>query len=64
MITAVHNTLLPVDSRLRNTLTMAQNADDQGNDYYGMAVGFTVMAGAFAVGNVSRAAFAVQEPAE
>lgn len=31
--------------------------DTAGNDYYGLAIGFTVMAGAFAVGSISGGAF-------
>jgi aquaporin Z len=37
-----------------NTATAKANA---GNSFYGLAIGFTVMAGAFAVGSVSSAAF-------
>ena len=37
-----------------NTATARATA---GNSYFGMAIGFTVLAGAFAVGNVSGAAF-------
>ena len=37
-----------------NVATAAANA---GNSYFGLAIGFTVMAGAFAVGNISGGAF-------
>jgi len=37
-----------------NTATARATA---GNSYFGLAIGFTVVAGAFAVGNVSGAAF-------
>ena len=37
-----------------NTATAKANA---GNSYFGLAIGFTVLAGAFAVGSVSHAAF-------
>jgi aquaporin Z len=38
-------------------LNVATAKATEGNDYYGLAIGFTVMAGAFAVGNVSGGAF-------
>ena len=38
-------------------LNVATAKATEGNDYYGLAIGFTVMAGAVAVGNVSGAAF-------
>lgn len=38
-------------------LNVATAKATEGNDYYGLAIGFTVMAGTFAVGNVSGAAF-------
>ncbi len=38
-------------------LNVATAKATEGNDYYGLAIGFTVMTGAFAVGNVSGAAF-------
>ena len=37
-----------------NSATAKANA---GNSYYGLAIGFTVMTGAFAVGSISGAAF-------
>ena len=37
-----------------NVATAAANA---GNSYFGLAIGFTVMTGAFAVGNISGGAF-------
>ena len=37
-----------------NTATAKSTA---GNSYYGLAIGFTVMSGAFAVGSISGAAF-------
>jgi aquaporin Z len=38
-------------------LNVATAKATEGNDYYGLAIGFTVMTGAFAVGNVSGGAF-------
>ena len=38
-------------------LNSAASARTQGNSFYGLAIGFTVMVGAFAVGNVSGGAF-------
>lgn len=38
-------------------LNVATTRGTVGNSYYGLAIGFTVMVGAFAVGNVSGAAF-------
>ena len=38
-------------------LNVATAADTDGNSFYGLAIGFTVTAGAFAVGGVSGAAF-------
>jgi len=38
-------------------LNVATNPKTAGNSYYGLAIGFTVMAGAFAVGRVSGGAF-------
>ena len=38
-------------------LNVATAKGTEGNDYYGLAIGFTVMAGSFAVGGVSGAAF-------
>lgn len=38
-------------------LNVATAKATEGNSYFGMAIGFTVMAGAFAVGNLSGAAF-------
>lgn len=38
-------------------LHVATAPDTQGNQYYGLAIGFTVLAGAYAVGPVSGAAF-------
>lgn len=38
-------------------LNVATSRATAGNSYFGMAIGFTVMAGAFAVGDVSGAAF-------
>ena len=38
-------------------LNVATAKDTSGNSFYGLAIGFTVMAGAFAVGGVSGAAF-------
>ena len=38
-------------------LNVATAKSTSGNSYYGLAIGFTVMVGAFAVGNVSGAAF-------
>ena len=38
-------------------LNVAVSAKTKGNSYYGLAIGFTVMAAAFAVGGISGAAF-------
>jgi aquaporin Z len=38
-------------------LNVATHPNTQGNSYYGLAIGFTVMAGAFAVGDISGGAF-------
>lgn len=38
-------------------LNSATSKDTAGNSYYGLAIGFTVMTGAFAVGSISSAAF-------
>ena len=38
-------------------LNVATAKATQGNSYFGLAIGFTVLAGAFAVGNVSGGAF-------
>ncbi len=38
-------------------LNVATSKDQPGNQFFGLAIGFTVMVGAFAVGNVSGAAF-------
>jgi aquaporin Z len=38
-------------------LNVATSAKTAGNSFYGLAIGFTVMVGAFAVGNVSGGAF-------
>lgn len=38
-------------------LNSATSKDTEGNSFYGLAIGFTVMAGAFAVGGVSGGAF-------
>ena len=38
-------------------LNVATSKDHPGNDFYGLAIGFTVAAGAFAVGPISGAAF-------
>lgn len=38
-------------------LNSATSKDTSGNSFYGLAIGFTVMTGAFAVGSVSSAAF-------
>lgn len=38
-------------------LNVATAAETEGNSYFGLAIGFTVMAGAFAVGGVSGGAF-------
>jgi len=38
-------------------LNSATSKDTAGNSFYGLAIGFTVMTGAFAVGSVSSAAF-------
>lgn len=38
-------------------LNVATAAGTEGNSYFGLAIGFTVMAGAYAVGSVSGAAF-------
>lgn len=38
-------------------LNTATSKDNTGNSFYGLAIGFTVLAGAFAVGNVSGGAF-------
>jgi aquaporin Z len=38
-------------------LNVATSKATAGNSYYGLAIGFTVMAGAFAVGSISGAAF-------
>jgi aquaporin Z len=38
-------------------LNVATSKATQGNSYFGLAIGFTVLAGAFAVGDVSGAAF-------
>jgi len=38
-------------------LNVATNKDTAGNSYYGLAIGFTVLAGAYAVGNVSGGVF-------
>lgn len=38
-------------------LNVATSKNTQGNQYYGLAIGFTVLAGAFAVGNLSGGAF-------
>ena len=38
-------------------LNVATSKDTAGNSYYGLAIGFTVLAGAFAVGDISGGAF-------
>ncbi len=38
-------------------VNVATSKDTSGNSFYGLAIGFTVLAGAFAVGAISRAAF-------
>ena len=38
-------------------LNSATSKDNNGNSFYGLAIGFTVLAGAFAVGGVVSAAF-------
>jgi aquaporin Z len=38
-------------------LNVATSKDTQGNSYYGLAIGFTVLSGAFAVGDISGGAF-------
>jgi aquaporin Z len=38
-------------------LNVATSKDTEGNSFYGLAIGFTVAAGAFAVGSVSGGAF-------
>lgn len=38
-------------------LNTATSKDTSGNSFYGLAIGFTVLAGAFAVGNISGGAF-------
>lgn len=38
-------------------LNTATSKDTAGNSFYGLAIGFTVLAGAFAVGNISGGAF-------
>jgi aquaporin Z len=38
-------------------LNVATSKNTTGNSYYGLAIGFTVLAGAFAVGNISGGAF-------
>lgn len=38
-------------------LNTATSKDNAGNSFYGLAIGFTVLAGAFAVGNISGGAF-------
>ncbi len=38
-------------------LNSATSKDNDGNSFYGLAIGFTVLAGAFAVGGVASAAF-------
>jgi len=38
-------------------LNSATSKDNNGNSFYGLAIGFTVLAGAFAVGGVASAAF-------
>jgi aquaporin Z len=38
-------------------LNSATSKDNTGNSFYGLAIGFTVMAGAFAVGGIASAAF-------
>ena len=38
-------------------LNVATSPRTEGNPYYGLAIGFTVMAGAFAVGSISGGAF-------
>jgi aquaporin Z len=38
-------------------LNVATSKDTEGNSFYGLAIGFTVAAGAFAVGGISGAAF-------
>ena len=38
-------------------LNAATSKDNSGNSFYGLAIGFTVLAGAFAVGGVASAAF-------
>lgn len=38
-------------------LNAATSKDNDGNSFYGLAIGFTVMAGAFAVGGISGAVF-------
>jgi aquaporin Z len=38
-------------------LNVATNKDTAGNSYYGLAIGFTVLAGALAVGGISGGAF-------
>jgi aquaporin Z len=36
---------------------VATSKDHEGNSFYGLAIGFTVMIGAFAVGDISGGAF-------
>ncbi len=38
-------------------LNSATSKDNEGNSFYGLAIGFTVLAGAFAVGGIASAAF-------
>ncbi|HVU89775.1 MAG TPA: aquaporin [Pirellulales bacterium] len=38
-------------------LNVATSKDTAGNSFYGLAIGFTVLTGAFAVGDISRGAF-------
>ena len=38
-------------------LNVATSAKTEGNSYYGLAIGFTVLAGAYAVGNISGGVF-------
>jgi aquaporin Z len=38
-------------------LNVATSKDTQGNSYFGLAIGFTVLSGAFAVGDISGGAF-------
>ena len=38
-------------------LNVATSKDNDGNSFYGLAIGFTVMAGAYSVGKISGGAF-------